>query len=88
MTSSWIHFSLVYQEDAGNLVYLRELASPLFYCAGLDVFVFGGEAGGNAEMGLGAAGFQDVGHHLRVTVGRFYEELGLILGVGSLFQFL
>ena len=57
MTSSWIHFSLVYQEDAGNLVYLRELASPLFYCAGLDVFVFGGEAGGYAEMSLGATGF-------------------------------
>ena len=64
------------------------MTAPLFYGAGADVFILCGQSGGYAEVGLGTAGFQYVGHHPGVAVRSFYEELGLVLGVGSLLQFL
>ena len=52
----------------------------------MNVLILGGEASGDAEMGLGTASFKDIGHHLSIAVWRLYKQLGLFFGVGSLLQ--
>ena len=51
-----------------------------------DVFVRRGEVGGDTETGGRAAGLEDGGEHLIVSIGRFDKELGAMVALGIGFE--
>lgn len=69
---------LAYKEDGGNLAQFGQFdLFPVGNAVGVYVLLRGGDAGCNAEAGLGSQGAQESVEHLAVAVGGFYEELGL-----------
>ena len=59
---------------------------PVLDGAGLDELFRASQAGGHTQAGLWTAGAENFGKKLGIAVGRLDKELGLMLGIGALFQ--
>lgn len=76
----------VEKEEGGAFGQVGQMAFPLGESACAHFFAGAGELGGDAQAGLGTAGGDYLLQKPVVAERGFYEELGLVLGIGPGFE--